>query len=72
MVKFKRFLMSLFFLGLIFMFVYGYVKVYTVSYNTTHRDKIVGWSVQNDGDGIHITVCGKQFTVPKLYSFEIF
>lgn len=63
MIKFKRFLISIFFLGLGLVFIYGYIKVYTTCYNTTHQDKIVGWALEYHDNNINLTICGKKFNI---------
>lgn len=63
MVRLKKFLTALLFLGLIIFFAYGYIKVYTNSYNTMHHEQITAFSIEYENRNIHLTVCGKDFNL---------
>lgn len=63
MAKFKQFFMIIFFISLIVLFGYGYIQVYTSSYNITHREKIEGLEITYDDKTVHITLCGKNFDI---------
>ncbi|MGN1412073.1 MAG: hypothetical protein ACI4WH_06175 [Oscillospiraceae bacterium] len=63
MVRLKRILITLLFLGLIILFAYGYIKVYTNSYNTMHHEKITAFSIEYEDRTIYLTVCGKDFNL---------
>lgn len=61
----KKISLTLFTLVLIFLFIYGYIKVYTISYNTLNREPIIGFSFKysQEDKTLYATICGNDFEI---------
>ena len=62
---FKKILMTIFLLILVISFSYGFIEVYTNSYNALNENHIIGFSIDysQDDKTLHTTILGKDFTL---------